>query len=316
MRILSLCCVVGLLACGDDDGTIESDAGPEAGVDAGPSDVGTDSRAPDVGTDVGVDVGTDVGTVDASPDTGPVERRELYGSIGAELVRIDTTTGVATSVATMPQQAFLIFDPAGGVLYGVTERTTTPGLVQIDPCTGEFASAPVLITVPDETVFFTEGLTWDPVGGRIYMSASLDGTIAGGDVISERLLALDPDTATAAVLSTLTNTIDDEADSLTVVDGVLYALDSSGACMIDGERCTRLYTIDPSTGVATAAGDILFAVNHITHDGGPFWVVRASDDHLISYDLESGDTTVVGETHPPGSFGGASLSSIELVTHS
>ncbi len=315
--------LVGLLACGDDDGTVEPDAsfdaGFDGGTDSGPEDAGFDSGPPDVGTDVGTDAGTDAGMDAGPPDTGPMMRRELYGVIGADLVSIDTTTGAATLVASMSENAFLITD--GTVLYGVTARTTAPALVEIDPCTGVFTAAPTPITVAGATVFFMEGGTWDPDGDRIYMSASLDGAIPA-DPLSESLLAVDPTTAVGTRLATITNTNDGELDAMTVVDGVLYGTDAfvSSCTGSDGRRCTALYTLDTTTGVATSVNDITYHANPIFYDseGGLLWSYNLhtpDDRNVITFDLTTGTTTAVGESHASDEFGGANISSLVFITH-
>lgn len=319
MRTLLILGLVGALACGDDDGTIGPDAGFDAGfdggTDAGPQDAGFDSGPPDVGIDVGTDAGMDAGP----PDTGPMMRRELYGVIGADLVSIDTTTGAATLVASMSENAFLISD--GTVLYGITTRTTAPALVEIDPCTGAFAAAPTPITVPSETVFFLEGGTWDPAGDRIYVTASLDGAIPA-DALSESLLAVDPSTAVGTRLATITNTNDGELDAITVVDDVVYGTDAFVAScpMSDGRRCTALYTLDTSTGVATKVNDITYHANPILYDseGGLLWTYNLDtpdDRNVITFDLGTGTTTAVGESHASDEFGGANVSGMVFITH-
>lgn len=61
-------CVIALVACGDDDGMVDPDAGLDAGPDAS-ADVGVDA-GDDAGTDAGADAGSDGGS-DAGVDSGP-----------------------------------------------------------------------------------------------------------------------------------------------------------------------------------------------------------------------------------------------------
>lgn len=97
---------LSLLACGDDDGTVDPDAGSDAGTDA-PVDVGTD-----VGSDAGADAGSDAGA-DAGPMFARVRTWHLSGSESDETIDLYADAdAVISGTAYEASSAWTDLDPA------------------------------------------------------------------------------------------------------------------------------------------------------------------------------------------------------------
>lgn len=323
LRVLVFVPLLCLAGCNCGPEPAAADAGTDAGTsDGGRADAGTqDAGTQDAGTpDAGM---PDAGPADSGvPDAGPPARTQLFATIGNALATLDTTSGAATPVAPLSTRVTtLAFDPDGGRLFGLVDSLTAPAIVEVDPCTGAL-SVPRAVTVPGQMVYFAEGLTWDPAGAQLLMSASLNGPL-DPDYESEALLAVQPATGAATSLSTISGTLGNEADGLLFVDGVLHAYDAfiaSGCPGSNGRPCTPLYALDPTSGAATAAGTVTYHVSGgAVLPGSPvyFWNTRdmPDDNALLAWDLDGGVTTALGPTHAPGDFDGGTLGGMAFVTH-
>ncbi len=170
--------------------------------------------------------------------------------------------------------------PADTVLY-VVNNTTTLSVVT-NRATGATATVATL-------AFATSALARDPVSKRIYYLATNAATPVG------RVAYYDPATGTNTIING-TGTAGDNVVKLTWNAGVLYAIG-------DSTRGSRLYTIDPSTGVYTSAGSVRVgsAAGQLFPDNG---------------DLAFHPTTGVlyANGNRPGGVGGTSLYTIDLAT--
>ena len=180
---------------------------------------------------------------------------KLYGTIGSYLVEVDPDTGDASEVAMLsgPIDSVgpLAFDPNTGILYTIARAggNHKPRLAKIDRCTGE-VTVIGQITLPGSIVYFAEGLAIHS-DGTIYVSMSINGDFnPGSDYYSETLATVDPDTAVATQLATITGTVQKEADGLEFVGETLYATDDPGS------GPTNIYTLNIGTGVATYKGTL------------------------------------------------------------
>ena len=180
----------------------------------------------------------------------------LYGTIGGKyLVTVDPTTGDASEVAMLsgPVDSVnpIAFDWNSGKLYGLARAggNHRPWLAEIDICTGE-VTVVGQITLPGRTVYFAEGLAVDP-SGTIYVSMSINGDFSpGSDYYSETLATVNPSTAVATQIGTISPTVQTEADGLEFVLTTLYATDDPG------RGPTNIYTINTSTAAATFKGTL------------------------------------------------------------
>lgn len=238
----------------------------------------------------------------------------LYGIIGDEyLVTIDPVTGDATEVAMLDYWSESIslrrigFDPNTNELYGLACYISSSGLgapmlTTIDACTGVVTLIGD-IDLPGETEYFAESMAIDP-SGTIYVAMSIDGADPA-DWKSETLVTVDPETAEATLVGTISGTWDDDADQLVFVGDTLYAADHPPP------HDAHLYTLaipstPPGTVVATLMGTLpggagISAYNPTT---GRLFGVNP-DRQLLDIGLPNGSPiTVIGDTHDPSEFGG------------
>jgi hypothetical protein len=254
------------------------------------------------------------------------DSNKLYGlildktSTKTYLVQIDDITGAAANYlelwsSTEPtlNLGALAFDPVNKVLYTLADRTIIgkdPKLAKIDICTGEVT---VIGTIKIEGVppYFAEGLAVDP-SGVIYASVSRNNEVAvNGDYESETLVTINPTTAAATFVATITGTQpytknnDSEADGLEFVGSTLYATDDPGS------GPTYIFTIDVSTGAATYKGQLTSPRFNNVND----MAYNAETDKLYGFDpganlpgsprnlctistIGEAVASVIGEIHP------------------
>ena len=251
----------------------------------------------------------------------------LYGIIGGQyLVTIDETTGDTAEVAVLSGSQdsvnAIAFDSNSGTLYGLARAggNHRPQLATIDVCTGN-VTVIGQITLPGETVYFSEGLAVDP-SGTIYVSMSINGDFSpGSDYYSETLATVDPDTAVATTVATITNTVQREADGLEFVGSTLYATDDPGS------GPTNIYTINTGTGVATFKGTLSSPRFNNVGD------MAYNPDSTLLYGFDPGaytngnprylctishpgmaTATAIGITHTAAEFGGGLMSGIAWVS--
>jgi len=156
------------------------------------------------------------------------------------LFRIDPVTGASTLVGPTGLRAIvegdLAFNPATGVLYGVTNvETAAREMFTINPATG---AATIVGPVSASANIDPSALEFLP-----------DGRLVTIDSLNDRLLTVDP--ATAAIVSSvpLSSPLGVVAGlALDPSTGVLYAADGG----IDGTR--SLYRLDATTGQLTLIG--------------------------------------------------------------
>ncbi len=171
----------------------------------------------------------------------------------ATLAMLDLSTGVSGVIGTLPSVMTDIALSPSGELYGVDFSI----LWRIDPATAHATRIGATGYTLNALTFAPDGTLYAAgVGGLITLdirtaSATLVGNIApyisAGDLVFDsagqllftttdnKLLRLDPHTATPAVIGTLDHT---SVFGLAMVDGILYGVS-------DSERVS--FTIDPAT---------------------------------------------------------------------
>lgn len=166
---ITLCVVLGLCACGDDDGG--TDAGTDAGTDTGGTDADMDAEGQDAPIDADVET-TEVMLrfLDSANDDAPladvkvrseangVVAEAISGSDGIGTIAIPAAIG-ETATSTVALEGYVILTIYEGEI--TDEGTTEPLDVQLSPIVTEI-----------ENVQFTINATGIPEGGRI--CASLD----------------------------------------------------------------------------------------------------------------------------------------------
>jgi hypothetical protein len=185
--------------------------------------------------------------------------RMLYGAIGNFLVRIDPLTGKATEVAPFAFPAEITsvisfaFDESTEILYGLGGNPGGVGplrfwrtLVRIDSC--------------KRNCIFCRRSRHRPIGG-MYVSISINGDVPDGDFFSETLATVNPTSAVATVVGTITGTVHQEADGLEFVGSTLSAMDDPG------QGPTSIYTINPASAATFVGTTSSPRFNHVGRHG-------------------------------------------------
>jgi len=239
--------------------------------------------------------------------------RTLFGTIGNHVVRIDQATGAAADVGTTPAHANLeamTYDGATGAVYGVADGTTDPKLIRVDVATGAATLVGSIdLANPSLDLHLAEALAFDPANGKLYAAVSEYG-VPQGQSRSDRLVTVDPATGTATMVAMFSGV--EEADAMEFVGGTLYVSNTA-------PPRTFLYTVDPATAAATLVGEVGF--NHVADlaynaDTDTLFGTPHTDRVLIRISRTTGQGTVVGTTHAPQDFGGATLTALAVVPES
>lgn len=229
----------------------------------------------------------------------------LRGAIGDQLIELDRDTGDATTVAAIqpaPPTYVLSMaaDPLNGMLYGVVNPDSSPRLIRIHPQTG--ASTIVgFIQTPGNAIQGVEGIAFQPLTGQLYASCRTAGGYASPVIIS-----IDPSTAAATVVVTISGTVQNDLDSISFVGSTMHALDVD----VTSTQKTYLYTINLSTGAATLVGWTGFRqLQSLAHDPqrGVFFSSNFNSRELVRIVPATAAGTTVGVTHASGEFGSEAL---------
>jgi uncharacterized protein YjiK len=234
------------------------------------------------------------------------ESSTLYGVIGNHLVTVNKTTWNATDVGIINATGLmgLTFDPDRCNLYSVANGTTDPQLIVIDRETAQATLVgPIDLEGQDpEFLKFVESLAFNPNDGILYASA------ASAPSISNMLVRIDPSTAKATPIASITGTTQNDGDSLVFVNGTLYLADSNPG--------SALFMVNLSTGVATSVGGIGFNDIKLAYDSENqmAYGVDTLNRLLITISLSTGQGTELGPTHTPEQFEGAFMTAITVAT--
>ncbi len=250
---------------------------------------------------------TDGSPSDASLADADVSKSELFATIGTSLVKIDTTTGAATSVGTtnLGPVAKLAYHAGQKRLYGVFDYLKMPKLVVLDACNGQTTLVAPL-TITGGSVHIAGGLDYNPSDGKLYASVSLDGAYPA-DGTEEHLVTID--TSTGAVTP-----VGQIRDGLTLIDGDNVAFSPATSLIFD---------IDPSDGGRFTIWDLnvadAAATNVRTASGVLSWIEfyegvfygatfpGTTESKLVTINPSSGALTVIGTTHGGTEFGGGPI---------
>jgi len=205
----------------------------------------------------------------------------LYGSVGLELITIDTRTGAGSLVGPFGLNTSvwgLEYDPMSDTLYGVTNDVVdvwyNGQLLRIDRTTG--AATPIGGLVGQRI----EGLAYDSMNDKLY----------GVDTRNNFVL-IDTSTGAGTVIGS-TGFPNLEGLAFNPIDGRLYSVDVGSG---------ELVRIDPSTGIATAVAPSRAQIRGLSFDrsGTLYGVWNTYDGNpvrLVTIDTSTGQVTDVGST--------------------
>lgn len=198
----------------------------------------------------------------------------VYGIDHGKLVAVNGSSDTAGAEA-LGNIGAMTYDPEARRFYAIASEPNQPGLIAVDPSTGE-ATAIGPIETTGVNLTLVEGLAFDPLSSTLYAAGGAS-TFA-----SNILLTVDVATGKAQQVARIRGTIQDEVDAMTFVDGVLYAFDGAG-------NSSALYRLDLDTGQATRISKpFAGTVADMAFDpaGRRLLGVQGSDGRLLSISLD------------------------------
>ena len=222
---------------------------------------------------------TATGTQSIEAMTWSLDYTTLFAVNANQFGTLNTTTGLFTgkaatvaSAADPMQGEFgnltvadvdgISFDPATGVLYGVSRRETgalLDVLIKIDPVTGKhinnaFGTGVDYIKIPTNTLTGTlydvDDIAFDPITGDLYALAN---ATAANPSILDRLIIVDKGTGAVTDVGLITKSTGGDLDDVEGLsfygDGGLYA--STGFASTPIADANKLYALDKQTAIAT-----------------------------------------------------------------
>lgn len=243
--------------------------------------------------------------------------RVLYGAASKYLAAITPPQAAAafvclnTNVPGDPNN--LIYGLAADLdsqwLYSfLAPNSTLPQLFRLNPVNGDQAIIGTLQTT-DNLIRSTKGLACHPATGVLYASVRTNLSDTAAPVI----VSVNPQTAQATVVQTVTGTAQNDLDSLGFIGGTLYALDIDST----GTALTYLYTINLETGQATLVGSTgigtLYGLAY-NPDDGFFYSSEAAARKLYRVSPATGAATLVGTTHTASELGGHVIYALAFAT--
>ena len=246
-----------------------------------------------------------------SISTLPAQTMDLYGVIGNELVSINTTTALATSVGAfnnaLTPVSNLAYHPGTGQLLGVSTSTSAPNLVELDPITGAATViAPIVLSPTNTVAGLLEGLAYNPADGLLY--AAIDSLSPPTSFRSYIFVTIDPATAIATKIADISGTCNQEADAMIWNNGSMFTTDGC-------PNPNNFYKVNPLTGFSTFIGvtGVLgvgdFAFNTLTNLQYGYDTNR----QLWTIDTTNANISVIGNTHTAADFAGQFLRGIAFV---
>ncbi len=240
----------------------------------------------------------------------------LIGVIGNELYSIDTLDSSISYVATLSPLLNndtirnLSYSKSDCRFYSLIKAGHSPTLISIN-IEGDVNIIGELF-LEGEVIYFVEGMAYNNVRNKLYVSASLDGVRSDGDFFSESLLEVDPITLECKLVdrispgSTFQGDIDNMefvADSLIAHDGQPGSANRSGIYNMSLVQ-EKLAPILLSEHFYMPVRD--FASNDA------FLYFITSDRELFKYNLESHSAILINLTHDRNDFEGNVFSGIDF----
>lgn len=203
----------------------------------------------------------------------------------------------------------LATDPKSQWLYSIlAPNSTLPQLFRLNPANGDQAVIGTLQTT-DKLIQSTKALAFNPVTGVLYASVRTNLSSTAAPVI----VTVNPQTAEATIVNTITGTARDDLDALGFIGNTLYALDIDPMVT----NLTYLYTINLETGQATLVGSTgIGALYGLAYnpDDGFFYSSEASARKLYRVSPTTGAATLVGTTHTSSELGGHVIYALDFAT--
>jgi len=240
------------------------------------------------------------------------EPSNLYGTIGNHLVRIDPSTGAVVedigTAAGFSEILGLAFDSASETLVGIVDSSSTPKLVVLDRATGAATVVGEIDLInPLRQAILAESLAINEAEGRTYVALNIEGSPL--TTHSRILASIDLATGAATEVAPFTGLSvsgDSDADAMEFVEGYLYASNT------DVPR-SFLFAVDHTDATASLVGEVGF--NHLSDLAyDPTTTTLFGTAHtaraLVRVDPTTGLGVLIGTTHSPSDFGGATLTSI------
>ncbi|HEY9175902.1 MAG TPA: hypothetical protein VI136_26780 [Verrucomicrobiae bacterium] len=183
-----------------------------------------------------------------------------------------------------------------------------PQLFRLNPVTGDQAIMGTLQTT-NNLIKSTKALAFNPVTGVLYASVRTNLTGSHAPVV----VTVNPQTAQATIVNTITGTARDDLDALGFIGNTLYALDIDPMVTF----LTYLYTINLETGQATLVGSTgigaLYGLAYNSDDGF-FYSSETAARKLYRVSPATGAATLVGTTHTASELGGHVIYALAFAT--
>ncbi len=241
----------------------------------------------------------------------------LYGAATKYLAAINPTNaqaafvGINTNVPGDPNHMVygMATDPTSQWLYSILAPSSVqPQLMRLNPANGDQAIIGTLQTT-DNLIKSSKALAFNPVTGVLHASVRTNATGSHAPVV----VTVNPQTAEATIVNTITGTARDDLDALGFVGNTLYALDIDPMVTF----LTHLYTINLETGQATLVGSTgigaLYGLAY-NSDDGYFYSSEASTRKLYRVSPATGAATLVGTTHSSSELGGNLIYALDFAT--
>jgi hypothetical protein len=200
-------------------------------------------------------------------------------------------------------------DPKSQWLYSIlAPNSTLAQLFRLNPINGDQAVVGTLQTT-NNLIKSTKALAFNPVTGVLYASARTNLSGSHAPVV----VTVNPQTAQATIVNTITGTARDDLDALGFIGNTLYALDIDPMVTY----LTYLYTINLETGQATLVGSTgigtLYGLAYNSDDGF-FYSSEAATRKLYRVSPTTGVATLVGTTHTSSELGGHVIYALAFAT--
>lgn len=238
-------------------------------------------------------------------------KADLYQILALEadtIYLVDPLTAVRTPyfhISNLPPNVVtgnLSYSPVDNLLYLIEDPSGTPKLASVS-MNGIYTSIGN-ITLPGQTVYLVESMAYHTALNKLYLGVSLDGGVATNDFYSESVITVDPNTAVATFVTTLTNSSLPAPDiDRMCFDGdtlIMSDVDTQGSTTIffqintsnplgSTTNTTPIYTnpqMFPGIDMTLFCNDIYFTYNNST------------SNMLRKYNYITGLDQQVGITHP------------------
>ncbi len=232
----------------------------------------------------------------------------LYGIIDNQIVCIDLNTGSISHAFPLGTQYTEIeaftYNSSQDCFYIVVDGLSDPKLVTINRKNGHSTLiGPINQGVPMIDFRLMEALAYNSSNNCLYGVAFEAGP--PGTIFSRRIIKIDPSTGIGSPINLINGTCQNDADELLISNGSAYVIDecsgfqnlyninlTTGGCSLIGNmnNVTNISAIHPTTG-------LIYSLGHSLRD-------------LYQVSPLNGNTTLIGQTHSLGEFGGSGLQCI------